>query len=128
MRQPSFFEKSVAVLMLLVAVGIVAIVGGYWWSNTIPHRPQGVPETAVFLRAPATGAPGAPRGEWLACWVSEGHNRCRLSAKAGSTKFEGDFVPYGREGAVASQRFEARLRKHAHALGFELIPTQPAET
>jgi transposase len=26
------------------------------------------------------------------------------------------------------QRFEARLRKHAHALGFELIPTQPVET
>ncbi|HWR35442.1 MAG TPA: hypothetical protein VN622_06185 [Clostridia bacterium] len=111
MKRLSLFEKSVAVLTVLVVAIIVAVVGGYWWSNSTPHRPRGVPESAVFLRAPATGAPGAPRGQWLSCWVSEGHNRCKLTDKDGSTKFEGDFLPYGRDGVVAEAQLKINLAK-----------------
>lgn len=92
MKQLSLLEKSGAVLTVLVVAIIVAVVGGYWWSNTTPFRPKGVPSTAVFLRAPATGAPGAPQGEWLACTEREGHNYCRLTDKSGRTEFEGEFI------------------------------------
>jgi hypothetical protein len=98
---------AIAVLLIMV------VVGGYWWSNVGPLRPTSVPRTAVFLRAPATGAPGPPRGEWLACWESSGANRCRLTTRDGTTKYEAVFVPYGRTGPVPADQLMIDATKTA---------------
>lgn len=104
MKRSPTLGKLVLLLGIPALVLATVVIGGYWWSNTTPLRPKGVPTTAVFLRAPATGAPGAPQGEWLACTEREGHNYCRLADKSGRTEFEGEFIRYhGSSAALASQ-------------------------
>jgi hypothetical protein len=100
---------------------IMALLGSYWWSNIGPFRPTGVPRNAVFLRAPATGGLGAvPRGEWLACWESNGENRCRFNGKDGATLFEGVFIPYRRKASVPSDqlKIDTSATKYADPDGF----------
>jgi hypothetical protein len=113
LRLLTVFEKLVAGIAAVLAVGITAIVGGYWWSNSIPSRPLAVPANAVFFRAPATGAPGAPRGQWLACWEGGGKDRCRVSAKNGDTEFEDDFAPYPRGAAVPNGQLRIDVRQRS---------------
>lgn len=103
LRQLETFERIVAILTTIVVVGIASIVGGYWWSNSTPSRPKSVPPNAVFLRAPATGMPGAPRGQWLACWEVRERDRCRVSSKNGDTEFEDTFITYDRRAVRNSQ-------------------------
>lgn len=107
----SLLEKFVYIISAILALLVLGIVGGYWWSNTTPNRPSTVPNGAVFLRAPATGAPGPPRGQWLACWESNGHILCSLSSKNGSTEFEGEFVPYRGEVTVPADQLKINLSK-----------------
>jgi hypothetical protein len=64
-------EKIIELCGKTVAITIVLIVGGiggaYWWANTPPSRPRGVPSNAVWLWAPYVGLPGPKRGIWLSC-------------------------------------------------------------
>jgi hypothetical protein len=107
----SLLEKFAYIISAILGLLVLGVVGGYWWSNTTPTRPSTVPNGAVFLRAPATGAPGPPRGQWLACWESNGHILCRLSSKDGSTEFEGEFIPYRGEVTVLADQLKINSSK-----------------
>jgi len=107
----------VAVLSTIVAIPlllIMAVVGGYWWSNFGPFRPMSVGRSAVFLRAPATGGPGPPRGEWLECREGNRENHCKLSSKDGITEYEGVFVPYGHKGPIPADQLMIDAVKTRH--------------
>ncbi len=115
MKRSTVLVLVVSAITVIPVLLIMAVIGGYWWSNFGPFRPTSVPRTAVFLRAPATGGPSGPRGEWLACWESNGENFCRLSARDGTTSFEGVFVPYKRKGPVPADQLKVDASKTRYA-------------
>lgn len=119
-------ERVGVASVLFLSLCILSVVLGYWWANTVPSRPNSVNANAVFLWAPHVGLPAPRRGWWLACWEHQDTSRCRLSNVNGVTEFEGEFVPYGRQGPVASGelRIAARRTERAQKLwiGDALVP------
>ncbi len=114
MKRSTVIVVVVSTISVIPVLLIMAVLGGYWWSNFGPFRPMSVLKTAVFLRSPATGAPGPPRGDWLACWENNGEDRCRLSAKDGTTEFEGAFIPYGGKRPVPNDQLSIDALKTRH--------------
>lgn len=115
MKKGSIIALIVGIIMAIPVLVILLVVGSTWWSNFGPFRPNGVPRSAVFLRALATGVLGAvPRGEWLACWDSNGQNHCRLSSKDGDSEYEGVFIPYGRKGSIPTDQLKIDALKTRH--------------
>jgi hypothetical protein len=114
MKKGSIIALIVGTIMAAPVLLIILLIGGYWWSNFGPFRPRSVPRTAVFLRGPAVGLPAPPRGEWLACWESNGQNHCRLSSKDGATEYEGVFIPYGRSVLVPADQLKIDGFKTRH--------------
>ena len=87
--------RAVPVLAFAFVLFITFItVAGYRWSNSTPAKPKSVLESGVFLRAPATGIPGPPRGQWISCWLELDKDHCGLVSVNGESIFEGDFLPY----------------------------------
>ncbi len=119
-------EKSVTALVIGVALFVIGIKCAYWWANTPPSRPMGVPSSAVFLWAPSVGLPSPRRGNWLNCWAdASGHNQCRLTAQNGVLLYQGEFIPYGQAAAVPSSQLtinSAKSREHRLWVGGELVP------
>jgi hypothetical protein len=118
-------EKAFDVLAATLGVLIAGVVGVYWWANTVPSRPKGVPTNAVFLWGPNVGFPGPRRGSWLACSEAAGHNRCTLSGIEGDIEYEGEFVPYGRKGSIPASQLkidQTKTRENGVWVGETLVP------
>src|SRR5216110_2681623 len=108
-------EKALFALAATVMVLIIGIVGAYWWANTVPSPPKGVPATAVFLWGPHVGFPGPRRGWWLVCSEEAGHNRCTLTGIDGNVQYDGEFVPYGHKAAIPASQLKidpVKTREH----------------
>ena len=123
MTRPEKAAIAAAVLFVVVAIGIW---GAYRWSNTVPRRPKGVRNDAVFLWAPYVGLPAPRRGWWIACWeASPGHPFCRLSDIDGATEYEGEFSPYRSMTGVPLNRLKidpTKTRDHRIWVGDALVP------
>lgn len=119
-------EKVVTGILGVLLAGILSVIVGYWWSNTVPSRPRSVAPNAAFLWAPHVGLPAPRRGWWLACWEDRGSDRCRLSNIGGVTEFEGDYVPYNEKGPLPLERLQIAARKTERAtkfwIGGALVP------
>jgi hypothetical protein len=118
-------EKATIALCVAGTLLILGVIGAYWWANTVPSRPRGVPTTAVFLWAPYVGLPGPRRGSWLACSEKAGHNRCTLSGVDGNIEYEGEFVPYGRKDAIPADQLRIdpiKTREYEVWVGEALVP------
>jgi hypothetical protein len=82
------------ILMGIAAVGIIIILGyitvviGFWWGSLPPKRPSTVLPEAVW-----TWGPGGRHGHWILCSVKEtGPNaQCKIWSELGNLDFEGDF-------------------------------------
>lgn len=112
-------------LTALMTLFMGGLIVAYWWSNKIPSHPKGVSSNAVFLWAPYVGLPAPRRGSWMACWEESSHNRCRLSSVDGDTKYEGEFVPYGRKGVVPGDQLKIdpnKTRENSVWVEDQLVP------
>ena len=101
------------------------VIGAYWWANTVPHRPPGVPAKAVFLWAPYTGLPGQRRGWWMTCWEETGHDWCRVSDAEGRLEYAGEFISYLHKESVSDDQLgidAIRTREHKIWVGNALVP------
>ena len=88
------FGKVLIIVAAFVGVAILAIAGAYWWANTPPKRPKGVPTDAAFLWAGHLGLPAPKHGTWIECWADTANrvNRCRLTEMDGRVSYEGAFL------------------------------------
>jgi hypothetical protein len=119
------FESAIWFMAGVAALVTVALIAAFWWAGLTPNRPKTVQVNSVFLWAPHVGLPGPKRGAWLFCWYSEGKDFCRLSDAHGSTKFEGEFLPYKGKSALPSDQLRIDADKSSDRkvwVGSELIP------
>ncbi len=115
MKRNTVLVLVVSTIAAIPTLLIMVVVGRLLWAKIGPFRPTSVRKDAVFLRGPEVGFPGLPQGEWLACWESNGEDRCRLSAKDGTTEFEGVFVPYGGRRPVPDDQLSIDAWRTRHA-------------
>jgi len=121
----TLFEKAVYTCATLIALSMIGLAGAYWWAGRIPTRPNGVAVNAVFVWAPHVGFPRSPRGWWLSCSDDAGHNRCKLSNRAGGTEYEGEFIPYGSKDPIPADQLKIdpeKTRDNKVWIGEALVP------
>jgi len=125
MTQP---DKLVIALVGMVVFVVIGIMSVYWWANTTPSRPNGVPNNAVFLWAPYVGLPAPRRGNWLNCWedpTGRTKTKCRLTRQDGAVLYEGEFISYGQAAAAPASQLRidtGRSREHRLWVGDALVP------
>lgn len=104
-------------LTLCPSLVLLLIVLAYWQSDSLPSRPENVPPSAVFLRAPNVGFPISPRGRWLACSF-DGRSRsehCVVTSRDGTTEYQGIFAPYKSKGSGADHAWiDAKTTREAN--------------
>lgn len=118
--------RNIGLVVSVILVGLIAsLYLAYRWTNTVPKRPKGVSQDAVFLWAPYVGLPAPRRGWWFNCWEEDGHNKCRLSEIDGNVLFEGEFRPYSGPGPLANSQLRIdpeKSREHRIWVGDVLVP------
>ena len=126
------FEKGMALFAKISGIVLILLVGGvvgaYWWANTPPNRPGGVPLKAAWLWAPSVGLPAPKRGMWVSCWQDE-NSHCRTTDKDGRLYYEGVFLPYKGQTrlpagdlAIDVARTQEHAYEHALFINEELVP------
>jgi TonB family protein len=91
-------EKVLKVVGLSVSVLVVVLVVGYvylvWKLNHPPKRPEVMPESAIWIEAPALPIQFAYRGEWLGCWTITGIGvQCAITDWDGKPEYGDAYVP-----------------------------------
>ena len=83
---------GVAAIGVIIILGYIAVVIGFWWGRLPPKRPSAVAPEAVWTRGPGNPVP-RQHGHWILCSVKEtGRNaHCRIWNESGNLDFEGDF-------------------------------------
>jgi hypothetical protein len=79
---------GIAAVGVIIILGYITVVIGFWWGSLPPKRASAVPPEAVW-----TWGPGKNHGHWILCSVQEaGPNaQCKIWNEFGYLDFEGDF-------------------------------------